>query len=278
MTVIVPAYDVEQPGACLEACRQIARIHRERRIPATFFIVGALLEKEGQAYKELLDEPGLFEIASHTYSHKLFRDHPVCGPAVSPGEIHEEIVRGKELVEEVFGHQCLGVRPGCCFDVGLRGAPSVVAEVAAAGFRYVSSRAWGPHSTLPAPLEQAHTYHEEGHPELWELPCHGWHENVLKGYNGTPGRVLLWPPLYPELQLAGLVKTPEEEFAVHRFFTDQALAQDLEYVSLIWHPWSLRRFDFEMHMLELVFDHLANQEMRCVRFEDLWRRRVGASE
>ena len=113
---------------------------------------------------------------------------------------------------------------------------------------------------------------------MWEFPCHGWHENVLKGYNGTPGRVRLWPPLYPELQLAGLVKTPEEESTVHRFFIDQALAQDLEHVSLIWHPWSLGRFDSEMHMLELIFDHLASQEICCVRFEDLWRRRVGASE
>lgn len=233
MTVFVPAYDVERPATCLEACQRIVAIHRERGIAATFFVVGKLLETEGQVYKKLLEEPDLFEVASHTYSHKLLRDHPVCGPAVGSTEIHSEIFRGKQLVEEVFGRPCLGLRPACSFELGLRGAPSIVAEAAAAGFGYVSSRAWGPHSTSPAPLAQAHTYAEEGHPELWEFPCHGWHENVLKGHNATPDRLLLWPPLYPEIQLAGYVKTPEQEFAVHRFFLDRARQEGLEYVSLI---------------------------------------------
>jgi len=277
MTVFVPAYDTEKPRDCLEACKRIARIHRERGVPATFFIVGRLVENEGAAYKELLDEPGLFEMASHTYSHKMLRDHPICGPAVGADEIHRQVFRGKELVEDLFGRECLGLRPGCSFDVGLSGAPAVVAEVAAAGFRYISSRAWGPCTTVPAPLEQAYTYADEGHPDLWEFPCHGWHENVLKGHNATPARVLLWPPVYPQMQLPGYVKTPEEEFNVHRFFIDRAVAEDLEYVSLIWHPWSLLRFDPEMKMLELVFDHVARNGMTFARFEDLWGKRAGGS-
>jgi hypothetical protein len=130
---------------------------------------------------------------------------------------------------------------------------------------------------VPAPLEQAYTYEREGHPELWEFPCHGWHENLLKGHNATPGRLLLWPPLYPELQLKGYVKTPEEEFHVHRFFIDRALAECLEYVSLIWHPWSLGRFDPEMRMLNLVFDHVSREGMTFARFADLWRRRETGS-
>ena len=148
-TRFVPAYDVEQPRRCLEACRAIARVHRDRGIPATFFLVGRLLESEGLAYRELFDEPDLFEIASHTYSHKMLADHPVCGPAASAEEIHEEIFRGKELVEDCFGRACVGVRPGCGFPEGLAGAPGVLAEIAGAGLRYISSRAWGPHTTLP---------------------------------------------------------------------------------------------------------------------------------
>ena len=272
--LLVAAYDTEAPGACLEACRRIARVHRDRGIPATFFIVGRLLEDDGPAFKELLDEPGLFEIASHTYRHKLLRDHPVCGPAAGAEEIHEELVRGKELVEACFGRPCLGLRPGCGFDVGLRGAPDVLAEVAAAGFRYVSSQAWGPFTTLPAPLEQAYTYEADGYGELWELPAHGWHENVLKGHNATPGRLLLWPPLYPDALQGGYVKTPQEEFQVHRFFVDRAIDDALEYVSLIWHPWSLHRFDPSMAMLDLVFDHAERRGMEFARFEDLWRRKA----
>lgn len=273
LPLFVPAYDTEQPGACLAACRTIAEVHRRRRIPATFFIVGKLLESDGAAFRELLDEPELFEIASHTYSHRMLRDHPVCGPAIRDWEVHEEILRGKELVEDTFGRECLGVRPGCSFENGLAAAPAVLEKVADAGLRYVSSHAWGPHSTLPAPLTQAYTYEADGFADLWELPTHGWHENVLKGHNATPGRLLLWPPIYPECQPTSYVETVEEEFAVHRFFIDRAVADGLEYVSLIWHPWSLARFDPPMKMLDLVFDHAERRGMTFARYEDLWRRR-----
>jgi len=32
-------------------------------------------------------------------------------------------------------------------------------------------------------------------------------------------------------------------------------SERLTFVSLIWHPWSLDRFDPEMRMLELTFEH-----------------------
>jgi hypothetical protein len=51
------------------------------------------------------------------------------------------------------------------------------------------------------------------------------------------------------------------------------VAEGLEYVTLIWHPWSLHRFDPEMCMLGLLFDHVVAQGLRFARFEDLWRGR-----
>jgi len=274
MTAFVAAYDTEKPEACLESCKRIARVHRDVGAPGTFFIVGKLLEEQGKKFCDLLDEPDLFEIASHTYSHKLLRDNAVCGRAVPPEVAHAEIVRSKQLVEEVFERPCLGLRPAVSFETGLSGAPELVEEVANAGYKYVSSRAWGPDCSLPAPLEQAYNYADEGHPEIWEFPCHGWHENVLKGHNAVPRRLLLWPPVYPELQQTRLVKTVEQEFEIHRFFLDRALTDNLEYVSLIWHPWSLMKFDPEMRMPRMVFEYARGQGMELVRFDDLWRRRA----
>lgn len=273
LPVFVPAYDTEHTGACLQACQDIVRVHRERDVPATFFIVGRLLEEEGEAYRRLLGDCDLFEVASHTYSHKLLRDHSVCGRGVSAEQVHEQIARGKQLVEECFERPCIGLRPGCGFETGFSGAPEVVAELASAGLGYVSSQLWGPHTTVPAPLEQAYSYAAEGSPDLWEFPGHGWHENVLKGHNATPGRLLLWPPLYPETLLSRYVSTPREEFEVHRFFVDRAAADGLEYVSLVWHPWSLGRFDPDMQMLELLFDYVRGLGVDFARFADLRSRR-----
>ena len=60
----------------------------------------------------------------------------------------------------------------------------------------------------------------------------------------------------PEAAITDFVQTPEEEFAVHKLFLDRAVETGLGHVSLIWHPWSLHRFDPEMEMLEQVFQYV----------------------
>lgn len=269
MTVYVAAYDTESPK-CLAACRKIVEMHRKYDVPASFFIVGKVLEANPDEYRELLDDP-FFEIASHTYSHKMLRDHPICGPAASKKEIREEVLRGKTLVEQVFNRPCFGLRPGCGFTNGLKGAPEILKLVEEAGYRYVSSLLWGPDYTMPAPLNRPFRYTAEGFPEIWELPGHGWHENLLKGNNRSgPLRVLLFPPLMPEMIPQSYVKTPEEEFAFNnKPLIDRAVAEDAPYVSLVWHPWSLNAFDPEMKMLEMTFRYLREKGVFTVRFSDL---------
>lgn len=269
MTVYIAAYDTETPQ-CLAACRKIVEIHRKYDAPASFFIVGKVLEANPNEYRELLDDR-LFEIASHTYSHKMLRDHPICGPAVSKKEIREEILRGKALLEQVFNRSCLGIRPGCGFANGLRGAPEILKLVKEAGFRYVSSLLWGPDYTMPAPLNRPFKYVEKGFPEIWEFPGHGWHENLLKGNNRSGRlRILLFPPLMPEMIPPSYVKTPEEEFAFNnKPLIDLAVAEDAPYVSLIWHPWSLNAFDPEMKMLEMTFRYLRMKDIPVITFSDL---------
>jgi hypothetical protein len=273
VTRYIAAYDTEWPE-CLAACHRIREVHDEFAFPATFFIVGERLEKEGAAYRDLLGDAPAFEIASHTYSHRLLRDHPFGGPAVAGAERQRETRLGKELVEQTFQRPCLGVRPGVGFAHGLRGDPGLVDTVAGAGFGYVSSVLWGPETTIPALLEPPFNYAPEGHPELWELPAHGWHENLLKGHNLTdrPQRIVAWPSPFPEAVPLRPVSTPEEEFAVHRLFIDRAVERGLPYVSLIWHPWSLARFDPGMRMLRLVFSYVRDRGLEPTTYAAEWRR------
>ena len=186
--------------------------------------------------------------------------------------------RGKEWVERTFDRPCVGLRPGCGFANGLRGDPWLIESVMETGFQYVSSVLWGPETSLPALLEAPFTYAEDGFPELWELPGHGWHENLLKAHNLTDKvqRILAWPPAYPETIPARPVATPEEEFAIHRMFIDRAVDMGLPYVSLILHPWSLARFDPEMKMLELLFTHLQTHNIPTTTYQAEWKRTVRA--
>ena len=268
-TCYIAAYDTESSG-CLAACRKIVEVHKRFEMPATFFILGKTLAANPKEYLELLDDP-LFEIASHTYSHKMLRDNPFCGPAVSDEEKREEIFKAKEIIEGVFERPCIGIRPGCSFDNALRKAPDVLKLIQEAGFKYVSSLAWGPDYSMPALLRRPFNYKLDGFPDLWELPAHGWHENLLKNNNNWgPRRLTLWPPVMPEAIPPRFVSNPQEEFNVNRVFLEKAASTGKPFVSLIWHPWSLDSFDPEMKMLELTFTHVRKLGLKPCTYADLF--------
>lgn len=268
-TRYIAAYDTESP-VCLAACRKIVEIHKRHNMPGTFFLVGKTLEANPKEYRALLDDP-LFEVASHTYSHRMLRDHPFCGGSIAPDEKREEIFKGKKIVEDVFERPCLGVRSPCGFDNGLKGAPDVLALVQESGMHYVSSLLWGPDYSLPVLLEEPFPYVQDGFPDVWELPGHGWHENLLKDNNRWGAkRLTLWPSPMPEAIPKDFVKTPDDEFAVNRVFLDKALADSKPYVSLIWHPWSLYQFDPDMKMLDLTFTHARQSGLKPATFAGLW--------
>src|SRR5258708_32071018 len=138
MAAFMAAYDTEST-ACPAACRQIVAMHRRHQLPATFFIVGQALEANPKEYRAWLDDP-LFEIASHTWSHRMLRDHPWCGPTPGPAGVREEIFRGKQAIENIFERPCSGLRPGCGFIDGLTGDRQVLGWVRTAGFQYDTSQ------------------------------------------------------------------------------------------------------------------------------------------
>ena len=282
MTRFIPAYDVEGSGAvtdgtripsCLEACRTIVEIHRRHRMPATFFIVGSVLEEKSKEYRALLDDP-LFEVASHSWSHKLLRDHDLCGKAAPVSEHRDEIFRSKELIERVFGRPCRGFRTPVGFPDGLSSAPQLLKLLSDAGHEYVSSQLWGPDFSLPAPLAQSYTYDRQGFPRLREFPGHGWHENLLKPSNKIcgqkPRRVVLFPTPFPGAIPPDNVTSPEEEFRYNNgYFIDRGLRDGVAYVSLIQHPWSLALNDPAMRILEMTFTYLRERNVAGATFGEM---------
>jgi len=72
MTAYLAAYDTEwgPDGFSPEDIEAIGDIHRRHNAPATFFIVGKLLEAPEYAVKlrEVLNDE-LFDVQSHTYRH-----------------------------------------------------------------------------------------------------------------------------------------------------------------------------------------------------------------
>lgn len=267
MTTYIAAYDTET-GGCLAGVKRIVEVHERYEMPATFFLVAGLLDKQGDEYRRLIGNNPLFEIACHTYTHMLLRDHRLSDSKAGPRRQHRrEIIDSKKRIEDDFGREVAGFRTPWGYSDGLRGAPDLLRLCAKAGYRYISSLAWGPRESLPALVLDSFAYAEQGYPELWEIPPCGWHENLLKGNNKwDPRPIQLFPHPMPEAAATRYVETPQEEFDMHRRFIDKALELAVRHVSLVWHPWSLHRFDPQMKMLELVFEYVRSRGLPASTF------------
>ena len=148
-TTFIPAYDTENPG-CLQAVRTIVSKHEKYEMPATFFLVAQTLEENEAEYLALLKDHPLFEIGSHAYTHMVLRDTPSWGKAGPLDRFPHEIVDSKKRIEDSFEAEVVGFRPPVSAADGLMEAPEALRLVHEAGYRYVSSLAWGPDWSLPA--------------------------------------------------------------------------------------------------------------------------------
>ncbi len=269
------SYDLEHVGVCVDAARAVAGIHRRFELPATFFVVGRCLEEHGPELRKILGQP-LFDLQSHTLSHALLGDSKVHGSGVDSGVARREIAEGVRLVREVLGAPCEGLRSPCGFFGGLKGLPHVLEACAEAGLKYVSSDARGPGDSLPAPLKEPYTYAEDGHPDLWELPVHGWHDNVLKGFaRDIP---FITYPFGEEWHVPkSFPKTPREQADQHLLWIDKAQCAGLPFVSIAFHPWSVFRYDTELREHEFIFEGLQERGIDVVTATEAWRELAGTS-
>jgi peptidoglycan/xylan/chitin deacetylase (PgdA/CDA1 family) len=271
LTTYIASYDTESQS-CIENLETIVNMHKKHKMPATFFIVANILNTSNKLMvRKLLDDP-LFEIASHSYSHKVVLDHPICGKAENA---RKEIIDSKKKLEDLFSKKIIGFRTPCGYPEGLRGEKELLELVNEAGYKYISTMLWGPGFSLPADIVESFSYETEGYQEIWEIPGHGWHENVLKGHSKINLPLVVWPSKWPEIAIPKqFLKTPNEEFNINRYFIDTAKTENKEHITFIWHPWSLGRFDKEMHMLDLTFSYINKMKCKADTFERFYKTKM----
>ncbi len=248
MTRYIAAYDTEHIDLCLPAAEQLVALHRKHEVPATFFIVGKLLEKHGPAFRKLLDDP-LFDVESHSYSHYMLRTSPQHGPGISLEEMEFEVAEGKRLVDEVFECDSIGFRPGCGFENGFTGAPDRLEMFRRHGIKFISADLRGPLGTIPNDMAQPYTYEADGYGDITEIPGHGWHDNVLKAWTA---HATYFPPVYDFALPPRAPKTVVELFAQEGRWLEHACETELDFVSLVQHPSSIARFGAGVDPIELL--------------------------
>ena len=268
-TAYIAAYDLESTELSPMALEAIADIHVRHNVPATFFVVGRLLEVNPGKYEVLRDEK-LFDVESHTYSHKLLKNSVVHGEGASLEVVETEIARANDLLSSTFDRDIIGFRTPCGFYRGLRGRKDVLEVLWRNGIRFVSSDLRGELDTIPAPFTQPYWYKEDGFPELLEMPGHDWHDNVLKGYGSVPTP---WPPIFPWGLPNKPPETSEEEFEeVYKHSIDYAIEQNLTYYSPITHPWSVYRFNKEAKTIDLILSYAKERGMEFLTYKQMYER------
>lgn len=269
MTVYAASYDLENVDLCIPGAAKLAEVHRRYEMPATFFCVGSVVEKRGDELKRIFGGDPLFDLQSHTYYHRMLRDHLVHGPGIPVEELWVEVGKAADLLGDVFGTRPIGMRSGCGFEHGMKGEPERLKVIAGCGMEYISTQLRGPYETIPSPFRDAFTYADDGFPELWEFPTHGWHDNVLKGLTGHP---TMFPGIYPFALPPKPVETPREDFEAAKPWVDYAIEQGLTYVGLCYHPWSLYQFDKECGTIDLMLAYAKGIGMEGVSYTELYRR------
>lgn len=272
MTNYVAAYDTESLR-CINGVRSIVKQHKKHNAPATFFLVGELLEHKEIAHelRELLDDP-LFEVGSHTQTHELVKVHKAYNNG-APGfaMLIEQITKSISIIENTFGKPVVGFRTPCGFYDGIKGEAALLRLLWDNGIRYVSSKLMGRGDTVPSELSEPYWYEEDILRPILELPGHDWHDNVLKGYNFCP---TAWPPSLPWGYPERPPQTPEEEASIYFKGIDYAVEHSYTYYSPVLHPWSVYRFNKDAETIGLLLEHAAEKRMKPMNFGMQYRQFV----
>lgn len=262
MTNYVAGYDTESLR-CINGVRAIVAQHKKYNAPATFFIVGELLEDKELAkeYKKLLSDP-LFEVASHTYTHILIKKTQRC-PSVDLDFVKEEIRKSKEIIEQVFEKEILGFRSPRGFYGGISGESELLRALWDCGYRYVSTKTMASKDVPPAELTEPSWYTEDILRPIAELPGHDWHDNILNGF--TPHSIA-WPAALPWGYPEKVPTTAKEEADIYSRGMDYAYDKGYSYYSPIFHPWSVYRFNSDAEHIGLLLSGAKQKGMKMMNY------------
>ncbi len=249
---------------CLDGIAAVVEVHRNKNLPATFFLVAKLVETAAAELRAMLDDP-LFDLQCHSYTHA-----DIMQIVDDDHALKLELIDSKHLLEDTFGREVIGFTTPAGFPEGLRKQKRQLEVLWNAGYRYVRSIGMGPFNTIPAPLTQPFWYADDGYPDFLELGLHAWHDNVL---SGQPFAVH-WPPLLPWGYPSKMPETAHEMYAAYAPGIEYIVNNNLMTYVPCFHPWSVYRVDRKALHIELLLTHAMQrmQVLSCTEFYKLARR------
>ncbi len=249
----------------LAAVSSICTVLNRQHVPATFFVVGLLLEHAGKDLASLLRGDPMFDVESHGYSHMYVKPDNA-----SMDDFRGELSKTSALILSYFGRAPIGFCAPGNFYRGLRGRGRQLAVLWEQGYRFVGSDGQSARGfPFPAPFTQPYWYDDDGFPDLLEVPLTGWHCNAL--FN-SGHQISHWQPApgFPDGSILDkLPTTVEEGFQVRKKELEYAIENDLIYAPAM-HPWSVYRFDPELGHLEWLIALAKDRGVRIANCMQLY--------
>jgi peptidoglycan/xylan/chitin deacetylase (PgdA/CDA1 family) len=231
MAILMITYDTEMYGSEVPAFRAYLgdraddptitkrwietamALHSRYQAPCTSYIVGKLLEKNIPEFQAMSRNP-LFDMQSHTYSHKPLKtivcEAPhyrrfwavrkgryideargvTCSPGASLELIREEVRKTRDLLKESCGVDCTGISGPGGYYRGLSDRPDVLQVLWEEGVRFSRSYARNENDFTPVSFDaQPFWYRAQEFPDLMELPANGYQDvfwRDLYGWDHLP--------------------------------------------------------------------------------------------
>jgi len=257
MATLLLGYDVERMDPGSDVTRlfldQATRVHDRYSAPCTLFVVGRTLENNVDAFRKAAERRDLFDIQSHTYSHRLLKT--VCqdidgqisiwrGESIPDIEI--EVKRSADVTRELLGIEVKGICGPYCYYRGLSDRPDILEILHANGIRF--TRTWGRNEKDWQPVElslQPFWYEAQGFGDMLEMPIHGWQDCIWRGERG-------WEDT--------------KGFADYQCeLIDEAADKD-SVLGLCAHDWSSIREDPELTIVSAILDHARARGLRIMSY------------
>ena len=271
MPTFLLGYNVEpcdrtSPCTIEEFLKSVSRLHRELRLPYTFFVCGRSLERHADAFRRIQDECGdLIDFQQYTYAGLPIKT--VCqqnheGTRVFRGltaeQCYDSVSRTSALMEKHLAVKPVGLGAPMGYYRGLSDRPEILEVLEKSGIRFVRSYARNAQDWSPLAFEvQPFLYEDQRFPNILEIPGQGWPDALLRATLGSENL---------------------QAYIAH-------VKKDLDYVcakNLIWsyvqYAWSSIRDDADMMATRAILTYAGENGFEMLTHRQYWERKCGSSE
>lgn len=251
----------------IEFVKKMSAFLDSEHVPRTHFILGHYLDSCQRTFskeelREIYNKDNLFmELQQHSYSHPIFRPTQEGDKGVVSTEAFiSDVAKANDVIYDILGKRPTGLRTPRGYECDLSDRIDIIIGLEQLGMKYVSSNLRsatnidGPYT----PERQPHSYAHVGHPQMIELPSHGWQDAIFA-------------PEHARKFLGRDPDTPDQVVAHYESLFEQAEQLSNEagktaYISLCMHPWCMMQWDANLDIHKRIIESGRNRSVEFTTY------------